>query len=154
VLALPVLVAAGAIGGAWAGPAVSQLHPAVRAAVRVAAEQHTLPDAISDETRAARQAKNEDEYLRHADNVRRQFAWGTAIAAAVFGLIAGGQLITLSRRRQRERYDIDSARCVSCARCYNACPAGKRKKEKAPPRVKDGTFGSEDGGLCTKRRTI
>jgi len=127
VLAVPVLVAAGAVGGALAGSAVANVHPTVRAAVYVAADQGKPADAISDATRAARQAKNEDGLLESADSVRRQFVWGTSVAAAVFGLAVGGTLISLSRRRANAHYEVNAARCVSCARCYSACPVGRRR---------------------------
>jgi len=126
VLAVPVLVAAGAVGGALAGPGVAKLHPVVRAAERVAADRGVPADAVSNETRAARRARTEDRLQQQAVDVRRQFAWGTAIAAALFGLAAGGRLIALSRRRHRDHHEIDTARCVSCARCYSACPVRRR----------------------------
>jgi len=129
VLSLPVLAVVGAVSGALAGPAVSRVHPAVRSAERIAADQHAAPDAISDETRAARRAKTEDQLLQRADDVRRQFVWGTAIAASLLGLAAGGKLIWLSRRRRNELYEADPARCVSCARCYTACPVQRRYED-------------------------
>jgi len=129
VLALPALVVAGAIGGALAGPGVAQLHPIVRSADRVAADWGAPADAVSDETLAARQAKTEHQLLQQADDVRQQFVWATAIATALLGLAAGGQRIALSRRRQRERYELDASRCVSCARCFNACPVDERRRE-------------------------
>jgi ferredoxin len=45
-----------------------------------------------------------------------------ALLGAWFGLVTSLKLVTLTRSGPRTEYEIDQAACLSCARCYMACP--------------------------------
>ena len=50
------------------------------------------------------------------------------IAGALIGLVIGVTLINLSVKRTRKQYEIDSAGCVACGKCFGYCPQNKMSK--------------------------
>jgi NAD-dependent dihydropyrimidine dehydrogenase PreA subunit len=53
----------------------------------------------------------------------------SAIAGALIGLVVGITLIRLSVKRNRKQYEIDSAGCVACGRCFGYCPQNNNMSE-------------------------
>ena len=51
------------------------------------------------------------------------------IIGAFLGLVVALYLIRLSTKRTRKLYEIESADCVGCGRCFSYCPQGQELKE-------------------------
>ncbi len=60
--------------------------------------------------------------------VQRTFAAGGALLGGALGLMASAKLLGLSVWRSRTDYEPDRAHCVSCARCFSACPVKPEPK--------------------------
>lgn len=151
-LLLPVLIVAGAVFGDRLAIPFSYLHPTVRLAELVRAEESANPDGVApaaeqdQEKRAAPAApkspaapagdttatdmlnafRNTGRPARelYADvlRLRERFAWAGRWLGAWLGLVIGAKLIYLSIRRRRSDYQPDRANCVSCGRCFWYCP--------------------------------
>jgi len=49
-----------------------------------------------------------------------------------FGLVIAAKLVSLAGARQNDDYEVDRANCLSCGRCYMACPRERQRlKEKS-----------------------
>lgn len=66
-----------------------------------------------------------DELTARKTQIQRQFNTGSAIAGALTGVVIGIMLIGLSVKRTRKTYEIDSAACINCGRCFAYCPQNK-----------------------------
>jgi len=62
------------------------------------------------------------ELAVQVEEIKRSFSTYSGIIGAFFGLIIGLTLISLSTKRTRKHYEIKSADCVSCGRCFKYCP--------------------------------
>ncbi len=120
---LPLLVG----GGWWLGTQLAiplaNLHPTVRLAERVRAEETGVVEGTTDASDAFRNTGRQREQLyaealRWFDLFRVSGAW----LGAWVGLVVGVKLVTLSMRRRREDYEADRSGCVSCGRCFWYCP--------------------------------
>lgn len=125
-LAVAVPLAAILFGwlGGRVGLATATLHPDGRlAALILASEPHALTGPPPDELTAWRQAGADRQPVlaRAAAVADRASALGTA-AGAVFGLVLALKLASLAWPARPHAYDTDRARCLSCARCFSACP--------------------------------
>lgn len=120
---LPVLVAAGwGLGTGLAIP-LANLHPTVRLAERVRAEQTGQVEGTTDASDAFRNTGRPREQLfEEARGWVALFRTGGAWLGAWVGLVLGIKLLTLSMRRRREDYQADRSGCVSCGRCFWYCP--------------------------------
>ncbi|MDR0972588.1 MAG: 4Fe-4S binding protein [Prevotellaceae bacterium] len=56
------------------------------------------------------------------ESVQTDFKLYSTIAGGFIGLVIGWMLISLSVKRTRIRYEIDTADCVACGKCFNYCP--------------------------------
>lgn len=124
-LALPLLVAGGALLGAKLAPAAAQLHPAVQLAERWAANEQQpanyplmTPEALSLERAAA----DPEAALANARTVRERLTLACWLLGGWAGLVIGLKLIVLSVRVTRTDFEPDRGACVACARCFLACP--------------------------------
>jgi formate hydrogenlyase subunit 6/NADH:ubiquinone oxidoreductase subunit I len=65
--------------------------------------------------------------------VRHQYAVYAHLAGALIGFVIGLKLLRLSVKRSRKTYEIDTARCTMCGRCFSYCPQNivKKRDEKA-----------------------
>lgn len=121
--AAPLIIAAGAVAGVMVHEGISRMHPVVRLAERVAAEEkgvfleHSLE---SDGFRAGQQSIA--ELYDEANALRRRFRFAAAGFGAFMGLVVCGRLIRLSVVRKSKDYEADRAACLSCARCFVYCP--------------------------------
>lgn len=132
-LSLPLFGGAGVAVGFVAGPALSQVHPAVRDAQQVWADESSHTQSPADATRALHKTHQElADMLARADGVRRQFVIASAVAGGLFGLAVAGRLVLLSIRRRRDEYETDRADCLACGRCFNACPVHRADSEGLP----------------------
>jgi len=62
------------------------------------------------------------EFAVQVEEIKKQFRTYSGIIGAFFGLVIGFTLISLSTKRTRKHYEIKSADCVSCGRCFKYCP--------------------------------
>ena len=49
------------------------------------------------------------------------------LAGALIGFVIGFKLLRLSVKRSRKTYEIDTARCSMCGRCFSYCPQNQGK---------------------------
>ena len=142
--ATPVLVAAFAVGGWLTSGTLSRLHPTVRLAAQVRDEQlyHVnpitkRPEGQTDASKAFWEGQVPASALfENALAVQRRFDVATVIGGGLFGLIIGLKLVSLSVRRTRTDWQTDKATCLSCGRCFKACPVERvRRGEIAPAAV-------------------
>ena len=93
------------------------------AALVLAAEEGLLDDPPPDEWLAFRQsgAPPAEVYAKAAALEARFLLLGRILGAA-FGLVLGLKLLRLLFPQPSVDYETDRGRCVSCARCFSACP--------------------------------
>ncbi len=127
-LALVVLIPLAALLFGWLGGKVGLAsvawHPTGELASQVAmAEAGTLPEPAPDEITAWRQAGADRAALSTAIAVleRRSLFLGRLFGAG-FGVAAALHLVRVRFPRATADYVTDPADCVSCARCFTACP--------------------------------
>jgi polyferredoxin len=134
-VALPVVIAAGAGLGLLFGRAASRLHPTVELA-----EVYTSqlpPESIARLsnpqrlalTRAEKQAK---ELLPRAQELQRRFRSAGLWFGAWAGLVIAVKLVSLGMVRRRSEYQPDRTGCFACARCFASCPQERIRLGLAP----------------------
>jgi len=121
-----VALLAGATG--WsAGRLLSRAHPEVALALDV--HRDASPQSETMRLRhEAFQLSQRTEAALHAEAraIQARFAIGGSLLGALLGLIVCTKLLGLSLWRSHTDYEPDRAQCFSCARCFNACPVGRR----------------------------
>lgn len=130
-LLFPMIVALfGWIGSLLAFP-LAQLHPVVKRAELVRAEETGLVDRFGafDETLAHYRGGEENESLyQRAAQVYQRLQYGTLFFGLWVGVVLGIKGITLTVRRKRTEYQTDGGRCFSCGRCFWYCPNQKEQR--------------------------
>ena len=120
---LPVFVAAGAGLTRLGSPTLSRMHRTVRLADRVWAEEQGKVTGHTDASEAfATQGLQSADLYRNAGAIREEYDLGSWFLGAWIGLVFGLRMIGLAVRRRRDEYQVDTAACVACTRCYAACP--------------------------------
>ena len=71
-----------------------------------------------------------DELKAKVDDIRSDYKLYGWLAGALIGFIIGFKLLKLSLKRSRKTYEVSSARCTMCGKCFNYCPQNLRKIEK------------------------
>ena len=61
--------------------------------------------------------------------VQRQYVFYAYLAGALIGFVIGFKLLRLSVKRSRKTYEIDTARCTMCGRCFSYCPQNTVKQD-------------------------
>lgn len=61
--------------------------------------------------------------------VQQQYAFYAYLAGALIGFVIGFKLLRLSVKRSRKTYEIDTARCTMCGRCFSYCPQNTVKQD-------------------------
>jgi NosR/NirI family nitrous oxide reductase transcriptional regulator len=119
----PVLILTGAWLGFRGGDVLAQMDFTVRLAERVwAEEQGTVQDTADESDAFRKQARPVEELYAEAEVLKERFRTGGAFAFGFIGLVIGWKLIRHTLRRRRTVYEADPGVCLSCARCYLACP--------------------------------
>jgi ferredoxin len=122
-LLFPVLILAGAWLGFRSGDVLSRMNFTVKLAERIWAEEHKTVEGMTDESDAfSKQARPVEELYAEAEAIKARFRAGGAFTFGVLGLIIGWKLIRHTLRRRQTVYEADPGVCLSCARCYLACP--------------------------------
>lgn len=128
IVALAILLPLAALGFGWlggqAGLAGMPLHPDGKLAVLVIQEARgELPTPVPDPILAFRQSGGDrQQVLREAAALESRFLLLGRILGGLFGLILVLKLARILFPESSPDYTTDSGRCVSCARCYSACP--------------------------------
>ena len=137
-IALPLLMALGALAGRLAAPALAGVHPEVRLASQVLREEAGLARSTTLESDAFRASSRTMAELREsAAAITRRFAAGGPILGAFLALVLGLTWLTSYRRRRRADYWPDHARCLACGRCFAYCPREHlRRREQAEGRAR------------------
>jgi len=130
--ATPLIIAAGGLAGYGLSNTLARLHPTVRLAERLGAEETgraadgtPIKVSLEVETFQAGQ-KTADELYAEAGAAASQFKPLAVVFGAFLGLVVSGRLLRLSVVRQRKDYEADRASCLSCARCFDYCPVEKK----------------------------
>ncbi len=127
-LLFPVVVGVAVwAGGQLDGP-LSLLHERVRLAQRVHLEEQGTVEGTTLESEAFRQASDTStgELYRQAARIRQQYrvaGWGLG---GFLGTVFMVKILFLCSWPYRDRFSIDKAYCVSCARCVSVCPTKDR----------------------------
>lgn len=125
--ALPLLTAAGALGGWAVSGQLARMDYTVRLARRVAMEQAGLVSGQTGQSNAfSSSGRTVGELYDDAQLVEARYATGAMIAGAFVGLVVGVKLISLSVYRRRDDYAPDRGRCLSCGRCFAYCPVERQ----------------------------
>lgn len=130
VLAAPLIIAAGAVGGYLMHEPLARLHPKVALSERIALEdQGKITTPILETTTFRAGAQTTAELNATAMRVREQFKTGGAWLGGFMGLVIALKLISLSTVPKREVYTPRKATCFSCGRCYPYCPVEPEPKQ-------------------------
>ena len=68
------------------------------------------------------QGRSIEELKAEVDIIRHQYSIYSYLAGALIGFVIGFKLLKLSLKRSRNTYEIDSARCTMCGKCFEYCP--------------------------------
>lgn len=125
---VPVLVLTGVGLGRLGSPAMARLNRTVALAERVWQEERGQVRGTTEAAAAWHGlGRPNGELYRQAREARRRIDFGAGTLGAWAGLTIGLKLIALSLRRKHEGYDADPAACLSCGRCYAACPVEQQR---------------------------
>lgn len=123
---LPLMIAAGAFITRSLSVELSQPHKDVRL-YKLVMEHETNPqDVLSVELEAFYgQGGMVEELTQRYEAIQKDFKLYSTVAGALIGLVIGITLINLSVKRTRKEYEIDTANCVACGKCFGYCPQNK-----------------------------
>ncbi len=130
-IAFPIIVAVCTMLGATLAFPFAQLHPVVKRAELVRAEESGLINRLGafDETTAHYRSGLDNEILyRDAAAVVVRFRHASRLFGAWCGLVLGIGLIAICLRKKRVGYEADPGRCFSCGRCFWYCPNQKNTR--------------------------
>ena len=123
--ALPVIVFIFAHIGSAAAPRLSTFNHDIRMAQLLYAEEQKWVETSGSfpETRGLIQAGTlSDEVYQHAMETHQLFRLAGLILGGWIGFVIGIKGISLSLFYRRTDYEVDSARCFACGRCFWYCP--------------------------------
>ena len=117
------LAALGALIGWHAGAFFARENLTVQLAARIAFEDATGTTERTLESEAFRGTdRTASELYTDAARIVSRFRYGSALLGAFCGLALGAQWFGQTRIPRSKIYFIDQDDCVSCARCFLACP--------------------------------
>jgi len=123
VLLIPLLMAAGAAGGKLLEGFFVRLSPDVALQTALAAEKAAGKTDTTEETTFFRESgETEAALAARVDRTKAVLAIGSALFGAFVGLVIGLKLLGLAIPPANKGYVPDRAACVSCGRCFRACP--------------------------------
>ncbi len=126
-LAVPLTLAAAGAGFAM-GDRLAAVHPRI-ALARDVARHPTAEAATGSDARTAffLSGATPETLAAEARALQRRFAIGGALWAGGLAIALLLRLLGLSLWRSRKDYEPDRAACVSCGRCFAACPVGRKR---------------------------
>lgn len=119
--ALPLVLAA---AGWMAGHVPARGHRTVALAELVLGPASATPEAADTfEVRAFRMQGGDEELLRNeATSIVRRFRIGCALLGFWCGVVAALKAASMARVPLHKEFQIERGLCVSCGRCFAACP--------------------------------
>jgi NAD-dependent dihydropyrimidine dehydrogenase PreA subunit len=130
-LATVFAAAIGALLGGRAGAFFARENLTVQLAARIALEDASETPERTLESEAFRgTGRPAAELVAEAAQIERRFRIGSALLGAFCGLALGMQLLGQTRIPRSRIYFIDPDDCVSCARCFRACPRERLRLKK------------------------
>lgn len=69
--------------------------------------------------------RNIEELKAEVEDIQHQYHIYALLAGGLIGFVIGFKLLKLSLKRTRKTYEIDTARCTMCGKCFNYCPQNK-----------------------------
>lgn len=126
VLAVPLLMLLfGWVGSVLAEP-MAQLNHTVALVEQILDEPEGATEPSTDSIDAFRQSgQSWDALLATANSIRKKFYVGGWLLGLFIGLVFGLKWIRLSLSWSRKDYEPDRGNCLSCGRCFQACPNDK-----------------------------
>ncbi len=125
---LPLWMLLGGLGGYFAGDALSLAHHRVRLAERILDEEAGGSDNVSLESRTFRAGTVPvPSLVQQAQAIRKTTKKGSALLGIYLGLVIGLGILRFSLQRKRTEYTADTQHCLSCGRCFQACPQEHRR---------------------------
>ncbi len=70
---------------------------------------------------------NIDQLKEKVDAIQSSYLTYSYLAGAIIGFVIGFKLLKLSLKRSRKTYEIDTAKCTTCGKCFNYCPQNIKK---------------------------
>lgn len=131
VLALPAIVFIFTQIGGNVAPRLASLHQNIRTAQLLFAEEEKLVETPGSfpETRGLVQIGTpSEEVYKKALETNRLFGFAGLGLGCWIGLVIGVKWISLTLRHCRMEYEVDSARCFACGRCFWYCPNQKEHR--------------------------
>ena len=102
---------------------LSKQHHSVALAEQIKLENNGLTTETTDASDAFRASgRTTEDLFTEAVQIRRQFRAGGWWLGGFLGLVFGLQLVFWSRKRKQVDYEPNRTRCLSCGRCFMACP--------------------------------
>lgn len=128
-IVIPLAIAMGALLGNASSDLLLRASPTATLSARVYAEQQRIVEGTVEQSEAFyAQGEEAGGLHREAAEIVRRFEGGGTVLGGFIGMVIGWQLLAVSLRRTRTRYEIDPAACVSCGRCYRSCPIEVARK--------------------------
>lgn len=129
VILLPLFTIAGALLLGQNSDALSRAHKSVYLYEMIQAKEANpeMEEPLEVETFNA-MGRNIEELKAEVDAVRAEYAFYSYLAGALIGFVIGFKLLKLSLKRSRKTYEIASARCTMCGKCFNYCPQNIKQK--------------------------
>lgn len=120
---LPIFTIAGGLLLRQSSDALSRAHKDVYLYELVMAQQANpdMDEPLEVETFNA-MGGDVDELKSKVDKIHDEYALYATLAGCLIGFVIGFKLLKLSLKRSRKTYEIDSARCTMCGKCFNYCP--------------------------------
>jgi NosR/NirI family nitrous oxide reductase transcriptional regulator len=132
-LLFPLLMAAGGLGGKLLEGFFVRLSPDVALQAALAREKAAGTVDTTEETKFFRESgRTEAELDAAVARTRQVLAVGSALFGVYVGLVVALKLLGLAIPPSNRSYAPDRAACLSCGRCFRACPQ-ERVRERAKP---------------------
>jgi len=120
---LPLLICLGGFAGRLAAAGLAGNDPTISRAAAVWQFEQTNESEMPDLVKGFYRTEQRSQVLfAEAEQVRRRWNAGGWLIGIFIGLVIGSKLIALSVRRTRNGYEADRGDCLSCGRCFAACP--------------------------------
>ena len=127
---IPVMIFLGGWTVSRLDATLSRVHPRVKLAGQIQQEDSSLTDTTTPASEAFRSSGTTvASLMEEVTIVQNRFRQGGWILGGFLGFIFGLKLIGLSTHKRRAVFEIDRSDCVSCGRCFQYCPVGRKSKE-------------------------
>lgn len=134
IAAVPVLTIGFAALGYGTHAVLARTHRDVRLADRIRAEEEGTVEGLTEESEAFRASTSRPEELfADAAGVIDRYRSGAPLAAGFVGFAFGATLVRVRIRKRNPDYEPNRRTCVSCGRCFSACPVEHARRSGIDP---------------------